>query len=152
VTVHFVHCCLRAISITSPLSQQSVSNRLSVQTSEKPKSQKKKTVKVPHLATASVNMIRRGRDLLRFCRSRQEVRTLSFSSPDSNYKVLVEQEGGFQGTRSRVAIPYNYGQPSSSESMLPKPLRHYFQWSNDEEESSGYAFSTPISSVQAGFV
>jgi len=36
--------------------------------------------------------------------------------------------------------------------MLPEPLRHQFQWSDDEEEASGYASSTTISSVQARFV
>jgi len=36
--------------------------------------------------------------------------------------------------------------------MLPELLRHQFQWSDDEEEASGYAFSTTISSVQARFV
>ena len=41
-----------------------VFNRLSVQTFEKPKYRKKMTVKVPHLADASVNMISRERDLL----------------------------------------------------------------------------------------
>jgi len=38
-------------------------------------SRKKKTMKVPHLATASINMIDRGRDLLQFRRRRQGVRT-----------------------------------------------------------------------------
>jgi len=36
--------------------------------------------------------------------------------------------------------------------MLPEPLRHQFQWSDDEEEASGYASSATISSMQAGFV
>ena len=36
--------------------------------------------------------------------------------------------------------------------MLPEPLRHQFQWSDDEEEASGYASSATISSVQARFV
>ena len=61
VTVHSIHCCLGAIPTTSPLNQQSVFNRLSIQTSEKPKSQKKKTTKVLRLTTASISMINRGR-------------------------------------------------------------------------------------------
>ena len=36
--------------------------------------------------------------------------------------------------------------------MLPKSLRHQFQWSDDEEEASGYASFATISSVQAMFV
>ena len=36
--------------------------------------------------------------------------------------------------------------------MLREPLRHNFQWSDDEEEASNYASSATISSVQAGFV
>ena len=42
------------------------------------------------------------------------VYTLSLSSLDSDYnpdlgQILIEQEGAFQGTHSRVGIPYNYG-------------------------------------------
>ena len=85
------------------------------------------------------------------------VHTPSFSSPDSYYipelgQVMVEQEGAFQGTSSRIEIPYNYGQSSFSKAMFPEPLRHQFQWSDDEEEASGYASSATISSVQARFV
>ena len=36
--------------------------------------------------------------------------------------------------------------------MLPKPLRHHFQWSDDEEEASGYTSSATISSAQTRFV
>ena len=36
--------------------------------------------------------------------------------------------------------------------MLPELLRHQFQWSDDEEEASGYASSATINSVQAKFV
>ena len=36
--------------------------------------------------------------------------------------------------------------------MSPELLRHLFQWSDDEGETSGYASSTTISSVQTGFV
>ena len=119
VMVHFVHCCLGPIPTTSPPSQQSVFNQLSVQTSEKLKSRKKKTVKVPHLAAASVNMISRERNLLRSQRRKQGVRASSFSSPGPDYslglgQVLVEQKSAFQGT-----VPYNYGQRSSSEAILP---------------------------------
>ena len=85
------------------------------------------------------------------------VHTPSFSSPGPNYKpslgqVLVEQKGSFQGTNFRVAISYNYGQPYSSEAMLPEPLRHHFQWFDDEEEASNCASSTTICSVQTRFV
>ena len=97
-------------------------------------------------------MIGRGWDLLRSRKRKQGVHTLSFSSPGPDYssdlgQVLVEQKGTFQGT-----IPYNYGQPSSSEAIFPKPLRYQFQWSDDEEEASVYASSATISSVQASFV
>jgi len=36
--------------------------------------------------------------------------------------------------------------------MLPKLLRHQFQWSDDEEEASVYASYATISSVQVRFV
>ena len=36
--------------------------------------------------------------------------------------------------------------------MLPEPLRRQFQWSDDEEEASGYASSATINSVQERFV
>ena len=62
VTVHSIHYYLGTIPIMSPLSQQLVFNRLPVQTSEKPNSQKK-TIKVLCHTTASVNMISRGRNL-----------------------------------------------------------------------------------------
>ena len=97
-------------------------------------------------------MISRGRDLLRSQRRKQGVRTLAFSSLGLDYspglgQVLVEQKGAFQGT-----VPYNYGQPSFSEAMLPEPLRHQFQWSDAKEEVSGYASFATISFVQARFV
>ena len=34
--------------------------------------------------------------------------------------------------------------------MSPKSLRCLFQWSDDEEEASGYASSTTVSSEQTG--
>jgi len=50
-------------------------------------------------------------------------------------------------------IPFNYDQSSSSrEAISPKLLRHFFQWSDDEEEASGYASSATISSVQTGYI
>jgi len=59
----------------------------------------------------------------------------------------------FQGTHSRVAIPYDYAQPSSSTAVVsPIPLRNLFQWPDDEEEASGYASSAIISSVWTGLV
>jgi len=36
--------------------------------------------------------------------------------------------------------------------MLVELLRHHFQWSDNEEEASGYVSSATISSMQAGFV
>jgi len=91
-------------------------------------------------------------------RGRQGVHAPSFNSPDFDYspglsQVLVEPEGAFQGTRFRVAILYNYGQPfSSTWAMSPEPLRSLFQWSDDGEEASDYAFSATISSEQTGIV
>jgi len=64
----------------------------------------------------------------------------------------MNQEGAFQGTRSRIAIPYDYGQPSSSTGVVsPTSLRNLFQWS-DDEEASEYASSATISSVWTGLV
>ena len=65
---------------------------------------------------------------------------------------MVEQEGIFQSTHFRVAIPFNYGQPSSSigGTLSPRSLRYLFQWSDDEREASGYTYPTIISSVQIG--
>jgi len=66
--------------------------------------------------------------------------------------VLVNQEGAFQGTRSKVAIPYDYGQPSSSTGAVsPTPLRSFFPWS-DDEEASGSPSSATISLVRTGLV
>ena len=65
----------------------------------------------------------------------------------------MEQEGGFQGTCSKVAISYNYGHPSSSTGAVsPALLWHLFQWFDDEEEISGYASSATISSVRTWLV
>ena len=65
----------------------------------------------------------------------------------------MDQEGAFQGTRSRVVIPYDYGQPSSSTGAVsPTPLRNLFQWLDDEEEASVYASSAKISSVRKSLV
>jgi len=115
-------------------------------------------MKVLHLAAAFVNMISGERDLLSSPRRRQWVRTSPATFPDSDYspglgQVLVEQEGPFQGTRFKVAKPYNYGQHSSSTGAAsPAPLRHLFQWYDEEEEASGYASSTTISSVRTWLV
>ena len=67
---------------------------------------------------------------------------------------MVDAEGAFLGTRSRIAIPFNYDQPSSSTggALSPKPLRHLFQWSDDEGEVNAYASSATVSSVQTGRV
>ena len=68
--------------------------------------------------------------------------------------MLVGQEGAFRGTRSTVAIPYDYEQPSSSTVVMsPEPLKSLFHWSDDEGgEASGYASSATVSSVQTGRV
>ena len=58
-------------------------------------------------------------------------------SPDLG-QVLVGEEGVFRNTRSRVVIPYNYEQPSSSTGVIsPKPLKSLFQWSDDEGKIVG---------------
>ena len=68
-------------------------------------------------------------------------------------QVLIEREGVFHGTRSRVAIPFNFYQLSPSRGAIsPESLRHIFQWSDKEEEGSDYASCGIISSVQTGFV
>ena len=36
--------------------------------------------------------------------------------------------------------------------MSPEPLKSLYQWSDDEGESSGYASSATVSSVQTGKV
>ena len=36
--------------------------------------------------------------------------------------------------------------------MSPEPLKSLFQWSNDEDEASGYASSATVSSVQTSRV
>jgi len=61
----------------------------------------------------------------------------------------VHEEGVFRNARSRVAIPYNYEQPSSSTTVTsPEPMRRLFQWSDEEDEDSGYASSATVSSVR----
>jgi len=91
-------------------------------------------------------------------RQRQETFTPPTNSPDFDYspslsQVLVNQNGVFQGICSRVAIPYDYGQPSlSTVVMSSTPLRNLFQWSDDEKEASGYVSSTTISSVLTGLL
>jgi len=56
----------------------------------------------------------------------------------------------FRSTRSRVTIPYDYEQPSSSAKVLsPEPLKSLFQWSDEEGEASSYASSATVSLVQA---
>jgi len=149
--VHYVHCCLRLIPRTSPLRQQSVFNRLSVQIFEMPKSRKKKTVKLPHLATASINMIGRGRDFVWSRRKRHRVHThlilqiLTIALPQVELNQWVPLKA--------LTIPYNYGQPSTSMGVMStESLRSPFQWSDDEEEASGYASSATVRSIQTRFV
>ena len=99
---------------------------------------------------------RRGREPLRARRRRRDTNSPPFSSLDSHYspslgQVLIGQEGAFRNTRSRVAVPYNYEQSSSSTGVMSlEPLKGLFQWSDDEGEVSGYASSTTVSSVQTG--
>ena len=105
------------------------------------------------LPSASVNIIGRGREPRRGRRAPRGANSPSFSSPDPDYspglgKVLVGEEGVFRSTSSRVAIPYNYEQPSSSTGVIsPESLKSLFQWSDDEGEASGYASSATVSSV-----
>ena len=61
--VHSIHCCPGKIQIAATPSLRSVFDRISAQTAEKAKPQKKKATKVTYLAATSVNMISRGRDL-----------------------------------------------------------------------------------------
>ena len=113
---------------------------------------------LPDLPFASINVIGRGREPLKSRRGQCDANSPSFSSPDPDYspdlgQVLVGKEGVFWGTRSWVAIPYNYEQPSSSTGVIsPEPFKSLFQWSDDEEEASRYASSTMVSSVQTGRV
>ena len=65
----------------------------------------------------------------------------------------MNQEGAFQGTHSTVAVPYDYGEPSSSTGTIsPELLRKLFQWSDYEEEAFGYISSDTISSVRMGLI
>ena len=103
-------------------------------------------------------MISRGNDQRRSKRTRLGVNPLSFSFPDSNYssglgQIMDGREGVFQDTCFRVAIPFNYDQPSPSGGAISPGLlrymfkRHMFQWSDEEEEGSIYVSSSTISSV-----
>jgi len=107
--------------------------------------------KVPHQTDTSVNMITEGGTCYGPNKENKWFDSLIYY-PDPDYnpdlgQVLVEQEGAFQSMRTRVAIPYNYGQPSSSGAMSPESLRYLFQWSDDKGEASGCASSAIISSV-----
>jgi len=89
---------------------------------------------------------------MRSRRGRQGVRASSVSSPDPDYnpglsQILIELEGAFRGTRSTVAIPYNY-EHSSIGATLPEPLRSCFQWLDEKEEANSYASSVTVSSEQ----
>ena len=100
VTLHSFHCRLGPIPVTPPR-RRSVFDRLSVQA---PRKHRKRSTS-RDLPSASVNMTERGRE-----------------SPDPDYspglgEVLVHEEGVFRNTRSRVAIPYSYEQPSSSTAL-----------------------------------
>ena len=154
---HSAKCCLRPIPLISP-HQLSVFDRLSAQTSEEPRTRRKRKAKKSHLAAAFINMTGRGRDRTRSQRGRQAVHAPSVNSPNPEYRpglsqVLIELEGAFRGTCSRVAVPYNYGQPFSfTRAKSSEPLKSLFQWSDDEGEASDYASSATVSSEQKGTV
>ena len=110
----------------------SVFDRLLVQA---PRRHRKRSIS-RDLPSASVNMTGRGRE-----------------SPDPDYspglgEVLVHDEGVFRNTRSRVAIPYSYEQPSSSTALASPQPRRSLQSSDEEDEDSGYASSATVSSVR----
>ena len=114
VTVHSARCRLRPIIATSPC-RRSVFDRLSVHV---PMKHRKRSIS-RDLPSASVNMTGKGRELRM---DRQASDDTPYSSPDPDYspglgEVLVHEEGAFRNTRSRVAIPYNYEQPSSSTAL-----------------------------------
>jgi len=99
-------------------------------------------------------MIRRGREPRWGRRATHDANSSPYSSPDLNYsagfgEVLVHEEGAFRNTRFRVAIPYNYEQSSFSTAVISQELmKGLFQWSDEEDEDSGYASSATVSSVQ----
>ena len=133
MTVYSADYCLGPI-LTMPLPNKiSVFDRLLAPTSKGSKSKRKRKAKKPHHATVSINMTGRGRDPTRSQRGRQRVCAPLVSSPDPECspglsQVLIEPEGVFRGTRSRVVVPYNYKQPSSSiRAISPEPLRIFFQ-------------------------
>jgi len=103
-------------------------------------------------------MIGRGREPRRGRRTPRGANSPSFSSPEPDYspglgQVLVGEESVFRNTKSRVSIPYNYEQPSSSTGVVsPEPLKSLFQWFDDEGEDSGYASSVTVSSVRTSRV
>ena len=46
-------------------------------------------------------------------------------------------------------MPYNYEQPSSSTAVTsPEPMKGLVQWSDEENEDSGYASSATVSSLR----
>ena len=142
---------VRTNSVT-PLDRRSVFDRLLVQA---PVKHHKRGVSqnLPDLPSASVNMIGRGRESRTGRRAPHAVNSPPFSSSDPDYspglsQVLVHK-GVFRNTRSRVAIPYSYEQPSFSTTVTsPEPMRGLFQWSEEENEDSGYASSATVSSVR----
>lgn len=75
-------------------------------------------------------------------------------SPDSDYspglgQVLVSREGPFRGTRSQTATSAALRESHSPEgSIASGSLRTTFPWSDEEDEFSGYASSSTVSSVQ----
>ena len=158
VTIHYVQCFFRSIPTTlhdgsndyTP-HRRSVFDRLS-NTSKRRKSLKKNSSKVPELSADTVNMTSSGEGKQRRPRRRRhKVALTPTNSSDSDYspglsQIWLNQDGTFRGTRSRVAIPFNYG-PSFLGSSLSGPLRNMFQWSDAEEEASGYASSSTVNSI-----
>ena len=106
------------------------------------------------LPSVSVNVTGRGRELRRDRRASHDT---FYSSPDLDYspslgEVLVHEEVVFRNTRSRLAIPYSYEQPSSSTAVAsPEPKRGSVQWSDEEDEDSGYASSASTQCEQTEY-
>jgi hypothetical protein len=75
-------------------------------------------------------------------------RPMDSSDPDYSPglgQVLIEKEGVFWGTRSKIAVPYAH---SIKDSTSPKTMRSIFNWSNEEEkEANGYASTSTVSST-----
>jgi hypothetical protein len=122
--------------IKSHALQRSVFSRLTIDpqlaTARGPKRRKSlrnKSSRVPDTPEATVKMTSRGEGRQQRPRRRsQGVALPSPNSLDSDYnpglaQILLNQDGTFRGTRSRVAIPFDYGL-SPSRSPLSGLLRN----------------------------